>query len=91
MIARLRPKLAVPGATLFLQAARTCASADASSNAQYQYTLQGDNLAELKTWAPTSCWTRSTLPELRDVNTRSAEQGPASQLVIDRDTAHASA
>ncbi len=53
IIARLRPKLArVPGATLFLQAAQDLRVGGRQSNAQYQFTMRGDNLADLTAFAP---------------------------------------
>ena len=53
VINRLRGKLAVvPGATLFLQSAQDLTIGGRSGNAQYQYTLQGENLNELNNWAP---------------------------------------
>ena len=48
VINRLRGKLsAVPGATLFLQSAQDLTIGGRQSNAQYQYTLQGEDLNEL--------------------------------------------
>ena len=48
MIDRLRPKLmSVPGATVFLQAGQDVRIGGRQSNAQYQYTIQSDNL---ETW-----------------------------------------
>ena len=48
VIGRLRGKLGqVPGARLFLQAVQDIRVGGRQSNAQYQYTLQGDDLAEL--------------------------------------------
>ena len=45
IIQRLRPKLAkVPGATLYLQAVQDVRVGGRSSNAQYQFTMRGDNL-----------------------------------------------
>ena len=45
VIARLRGKLArLPGATLYLQAVQDLRVGGRRSNAQYQYTLQGDNV-----------------------------------------------
>ena len=41
-----------PGATLYLQASQDVRVGGRLSNAQYQYTLQGDNLTELNAWAP---------------------------------------
>ncbi len=53
IIARLRPKLAqVPGATLYLQASQDVRVGGRLSNAQYQFTMQGDNLADLTAYAP---------------------------------------
>src|ERR1035441_9326507 len=45
IIARLRPKLArVPGATLYLQAAQDIRVGGRMANAQWQFTMRGDNL-----------------------------------------------
>jgi multidrug efflux pump len=53
LIARLRPKLArVPGATLYLQSVQDLRVGGRQSNAQYQYTMRGDNLADLTKYAP---------------------------------------
>src|SRR5438046_10386422 len=53
IIARLRPKLAiVPGAATFLQPVQDVRVGGRSSNAEFQFTLQGDNLADLNFWAP---------------------------------------
>jgi len=88
VINRLRGKLAVvPGATLFLQAAQDLTIGGRQSNAQYQYTLQGQDLKELDTWAPRLLRKVRQLPELKDVNTDQQDQGLEAQLVIDRDTA----
>jgi multidrug efflux pump len=55
IIARLRPKLAkVPGATLYLQAAQDLRVGGRQSNAQYQFTMQGDNLDDLNKFAGTA-------------------------------------
>jgi multidrug efflux pump len=88
VIARLRPKLAhVPGATLFLQAAQDLQVGGRQSNAQYQYTLQDENLDELNTWAPKMLAKLKTLKELKDVSTDQQDRGLQAQLVIDRDSA----
>ena len=53
VIGRLRPKLnQVAGARLFLQAAQDIHVGGRQSNAEYQYTLQGDSVAEIYKWAP---------------------------------------
>jgi len=88
VINRLRGKLAVvPGATLYLQSAQDLTIGGRQSNAQYQYTLQGEDLNELNTWAPQLLAKMRGLPELRDVNTDQQDKGLQAQLVIDRDTA----
>jgi multidrug efflux pump len=88
VINRLRGKLAVvPGATLFLQSYQDLTIGGRYSNAQYQYTLQGEDLNELNTWAPQLLEKMRKIPELRDVNTDQQDRGLEAQLVIDRDTA----
>jgi multidrug efflux pump len=88
VIARLRPKLAgIPGATLFLQAAQDLRIGGRASNAQWQYTLQGDDLKELLTWAPKLLDKLKTLPGLADVNTDQQVHGLEAMVTIDRDTA----
>jgi multidrug efflux pump len=88
VIARLRKKLAVvPGATLFLQSAQDLTLGGRQSQAQYQYTLQGENLQELNIWAPRLLRKLRSLPELRDVNTDQQTHGLEARVVIDRDTA----
>jgi multidrug efflux pump len=88
VINRLRGKLsAVPGATLFLQSAQDLTIGGRQSNAQYQYTLQGEDLNELNTWAPQLLAKMRGLQELRDVSTDQQDKGLQARLVIDRDTA----
>jgi multidrug efflux pump len=88
VIARLRIKLAKePGANLFLQPVQDIRIGGRQSNAQYQYTLQGDDLAELRTWEPKIRAALSQLPELADVNTDAQDKGLQTSLVIDRETA----
>jgi len=88
VIGRLRKTLAaVPGATLYMQSAQDLTIGGRQSQAQYQYTLQGENLNELNSWAPRLLKKMRTLPELRDVNTDQQDKGLESSIVIDRDTA----
>jgi multidrug efflux pump len=88
VINRLRGKLAaVPGATLFLQSAQDLTIGGRFGNAQYQYTLQGENLDDLNTWSPQLLQKLRTLKELQDVNTDQQDRGLQAKLVIDRDTA----
>src|SRR5713226_600570 len=88
VINRLRGKLAVvPGATLLLQSAQDLTIGGRFGSAQYQYTLQGENVDDLNHWAPRLFEKMRTLPELRDVNTDQQDHGLQAKLVIDRDTA----
>jgi multidrug efflux pump len=88
IINRLRPKLAVvPGATLILQAVQDLRIGGRQSAAQYQYTLQDDNLEELTHWAPLLLQRMRKIPQLTDVNSDQQNRGLAADLVIDRPTA----
>jgi len=88
VINRLRPKLArVPGSTLFLQAVQDVQIGGRIGNAQFQYTLQGDDFNELLDWAPRVLQSMKTIPGLLDVNTDLQNHGLEADLVIDRDTA----
>jgi multidrug efflux pump len=90
VINRLRGKLArEPGASLFLQAVQDIRVGGRASNAQYQYTLQADNLDELRTWEPKIKQALSQLKSLADVNTDAQDKGLQTSLVIDRDKAKA--
>jgi multidrug efflux pump len=88
VIARLRRELAqVPGATLFLQAVQDIRVGGRQANAQYQYTLHADNLAELYEWSPKILAALQGTPQLVDVNSDQQNKGLETDLVIDRDTA----
>ncbi len=88
VIARLRPKMAkVAGATMFLQSVQDLRVGGRMSNAQYQYTLQSENIAELDEWAPKMMTKLRTLPLLRDVNTDQQVHGLQETVIVDRDTA----
>ena len=88
VIARLRGKLAhEPGASLFLQAQQDIRVGGRASNAQYQYTIQADDIGELRTWEPRIRAALSRLPQLIDVNTDSQSKGLQTSLVVDRDAA----
>jgi multidrug efflux pump len=88
VINRLRPKLiSVPGATAFLQAGQDLRIGGRQSNAQYQYTIQSDNLDDLVTWGPTLLAQMRQQHMLTDVNTDQQNSGLQTELVYDRETA----
>ena len=88
VINRLRPRMArVPGATLFLQSVQDVQIGGRQGNAQFQYTLQGDNTKDLYDWAPRVLQSMKTIPGLLDVNSDLQNHALEEGVVIDRDTA----
>jgi len=88
VIARLRPKLAaIPGAPTFLQSVQDLRVGGRASNAQYQYTLQGEDVHDLEAWAPRVSSRLSALPQLVDFNSDQQDKGHQTSLVIDRSSA----
>jgi multidrug efflux pump len=88
VITRLRGKLArVPGASLFLQSSQDIRIGGRQSNTQYQYTLQADDLNDLRSWEGRVRAALSTLPELADVNTDMQDKGLQTTVTFDRDAA----
>ncbi|GHV52888.1 multidrug resistance protein MdtC [Deltaproteobacteria bacterium] len=88
VINRLRMKLAqIPACRLYLQAAQEIRIGGRSARAMYQYTLQSDDLDELREWAERL--TRALRDEnyLSDVNSDQEVAGLQTNLVIDRDSA----
>jgi multidrug efflux pump len=88
VIARLRPKLArVTGVATFLQAVQDVRSGGRSANSQYQYTLLGDDLTELRAWSQKLRLAMQDMPEITDVDTDMQPGGLEADLVVDRDSA----
>ena len=88
VVTRLRAKLSKEaGANLFMIPVQDIRIGGRQSNAAYQYTLQGDNLEELRLWDPRIRRAMMALPEIVDVNTDQQDRGLQTSLVIDRDAA----
>jgi multidrug efflux pump len=88
VINRLRPKLAkVAGASLFLQASQDIRVGGRQSNSAYQYTLQSDNLDDLRTWTPKIADALGTSKFVTDVDSDQQQGGLETRLVIDHTTA----
>ena len=88
VIARLRRKLAVvPGASAYMQAFQDVRVGGLFTSSQYQFTLQGETLEDLRNWAPRIESKLRVLPGLRDVTSDQQDQGLQASLVFDRDTA----
>jgi multidrug efflux pump len=89
VIARLRPKLnRVTGVSTFLQAVQDIGGGGGrSANSQYQWTLLGDDLTELRTWSQKLRTALQDMPEITDVDTDMQPGGLEADLIVDRDSA----
>ncbi|HET9180284.1 MAG TPA: multidrug efflux RND transporter permease subunit [Terriglobia bacterium] len=88
VIARLRPKLArVPGATLFMQASQDVRVGGRMGNAQYQFTMRGDNVQDLTAFSPLMLAQLRKIPIITDVNSDQQDRGLQAMVQYDRTTA----
>jgi len=88
ILGRLRPKLSKePGANLFLNPIQDIRAGGRQTEASNQFTLRGDDLNELRTWAPKLEAALRERPELTDVTSDQQDKGLQMTLVIDRPTA----
>jgi hydrophobe/amphiphile efflux-1 (HAE1) family protein len=88
IIGRLRRKLAaVPGAFTGLQPVQDLRVGGRPGNALYQYTLQGENYAELNQWGQRVLQKMRTIPQVIDVSSDQQSKGLEATLMIDRATA----
>jgi multidrug efflux pump len=88
VINRLRgPASKVPGATMYLQASQDLRIGGRPSPAQYQYTIQSDNLQDLVKWGPILLDRMKKLRGLTDVNSDQRNDGLKASLLYDRLTA----
>ena len=86
IIARLRPQLAaVPGVRVFMQNPPPIRIGGQITSAQFQYTLQSTDLAELHHWNDILLDRLRQLPGFIDVNTNLKNQSPVITLDIDRE------
>jgi multidrug efflux pump len=89
IIARLRPQLNdISGIAVFLQAVQDLGGPGGrAGNSQYQYTLLGDDLTELRTWSANLRRALQDTPQVEDVDTDLQPGGLEADLIVDRDTA----
>ncbi|MEW5768953.1 MAG: efflux RND transporter permease subunit [Pseudomonadota bacterium] len=86
LIEKLRPKLnAVPGIKVSLQNPPPIRVTAQITAAQYQYTLQSTDLAELYHWAGVMLERMRRMPGFEDVSSNLNDKSPAIALEIDRD------
>lgn len=88
IIRRLESRVAeVGGITLHMQPVQDLTVEDRVSRTQFQYTLEDADPEELSRWAPKLLDSLQLRPELRDVSSDQLNQGLASFVEIDRNTA----
>ncbi|MDD2366751.1 MAG: efflux RND transporter permease subunit [Desulfuromonadaceae bacterium] len=86
IIQKLRPKLAkVPGVKVFLKNVPSIQIGGTSSKSQYQFTLQGQDTAELYRSAGEFETRLHDIPELQDVTSDLQIRNPQVRLELDRD------
>ncbi len=88
VVNRLRPKLnSLAGATVFLQPGQDLRIGGRQSNAQFQYTIQSDNVDDLVKWGPILLDALKKDPQFTDVNTDQQNSGLQAQLIYNRQNA----
>jgi len=88
VIGRLRRQLAtVEGASLFLQSTQDLRVGGRGGNAQYQYTIQSENLDDLVKWGPILLEQLRKVTAIADVNSDQQNRGLQASLDYDRATA----
>lgn len=87
VIARLRHQLAhFSGAKLVLQPVQDLRVGARTSNAQYQYTLEADDLTQLRLWEPKLRAAMNHLPEITDIDTDQQDKSAEVYLDVDHDS-----
>ncbi len=88
VINRLRPKMSrLPVASAFLQAAQDLRIGGRGGGAQYQYTIQTENVPDLAKWGPILTEHMKKLPGVLDVISDQQNGGLQEKLTYDRITA----
>src|SRR5271170_7551754 len=88
VIARLRPQLATfVGARLYMQTVQDIRVGARPANAQYQFTLQADQVSDLNEWGPKLLAALQASPVIADVNSDQQQKGLETDVTYDRATA----
>jgi multidrug efflux pump len=88
VVVRLRGTTArIPGASLRLQAYQELRRGGRASQAQFQYTLRGDDLQELEFWSEKLMRELQNISGIADVNSDLSSRGLETRLAIDRSDA----
>ena len=88
VIDRLRPQLnQITGLRVFLNPVQDLRMGGRSSNSTYQYTLQSDNLADMRLWATRLAERLKQETLLTDVDTDQADNGVETYVAVNHDSA----
>ncbi len=88
IINRLRPITAkITGVNLYLQAAQDLVIGARQANAQFQYTVFGDDIVLLRDWAAPITQTIRQIDDIVDVSSDQRDRGLEAYVAIDRDSA----
>ena len=88
VVARIRTQAGrVPGARLFVTPVQDIRIGGRETTGSYQYTLQSDDLEQLRTWTPRLQQALQGIPWLQDVDSDQETRGLQVTVVIDRPTA----
>ncbi len=86
VVVRLQKALSKePGARLFMMPAQDIRIGGREADAEFLYTLQADDVYELRVWEPRVRQALMQLPQIVDVNSDQDERGMQTMLTIDRD------
>ena len=86
---RIRNKLKkISGATLYMQVSQDLVIGGRQSNAQYQYTISGDNIEEVNAYAPRIMELFRSIPGITDVNSDQGNFALKSYVKINREKAY---
>ena len=84
VIARLRPQLAnITGLRIFLSPVQDVRAGGRASNSTYQYTLKGENSADLREWSRKLMDELKTHPQLTDIDSDQQENGVETNVRVD--------
>ncbi len=86
---RLKPQIArLQGVKFFMQAGQDVTVGGRLEQAQYQYTLTDNDVAELNHWAPVLLDQMQKMPQLTDVASDQQIASPNVQITVDRNAAY---
>ncbi|MCL2310500.1 MAG: multidrug efflux RND transporter permease subunit [Proteobacteria bacterium] len=86
VVMRLQKSLSkAPGAQLFMMPVQDIRVGGREASSEFQYTLQADDIYELRAWEPKVRQALLQLPQIMDVDSDQDDHGAQTMLTIDRD------